>query len=100
MGLISGLGRSPGGGNDNPFQHSCWENPMDKGAGTCYSPQSCKESDVTEHVWKTVKTMTLSCIGVKLINNVVIVSGEEQKDSVIHIYVSILCQISLLHNVE
>ena len=65
----------------------------------CYSPQSCKESDVSERVWKTVKTMTLSCIGVKLINNV-IVSGEQQKDSVIHIHVSILCQISLLHNVE
>ena len=29
---IPGLGRSPGGGNDNPFQYSCLENPMDKGA--------------------------------------------------------------------
>ena len=25
-------GRSPGGGNGNPFQHSCLENPMDGGA--------------------------------------------------------------------
>ena len=30
-GLISGLGRSPGGGNGNPLQYSCMENPMDRG---------------------------------------------------------------------
>ena len=29
---ISGLGRSPGEGNGNPFQYSCLENPMDEGA--------------------------------------------------------------------
>ena len=27
-----GLGRSPGGGNDNPLQYSCLENPMGRGA--------------------------------------------------------------------
>ena len=32
MGLIPGLGRSPGGGNGNPHQYSCLENPMDRGA--------------------------------------------------------------------
>ena len=31
-GLISGLGRSPGGGHGNPFRYSCLENPMDRGA--------------------------------------------------------------------
>ena len=31
-GLIPGLGRSPGGGHGNPFQYSCLENPMDRGA--------------------------------------------------------------------
>ena len=30
--LISGSGRSPGGGNDNPLQYSSLENPMDRGA--------------------------------------------------------------------
>ena len=30
--LISGSGRSPGGGSGNPLQHSCLENPMDRGA--------------------------------------------------------------------
>ena len=28
MGLIPGLRRSPGGGNGNPLQYSCLENPM------------------------------------------------------------------------
>ena len=31
-GSIPGLGRSPGEGNANPLQHSCLENPMDRGA--------------------------------------------------------------------
>ena len=30
--LTPGLGRSPGGGNGNPLQCSCLENPMDRGA--------------------------------------------------------------------
>ena len=32
MGLISGMGRSPGEGNGNPLQYSCLENPMDRQA--------------------------------------------------------------------
>ena len=32
VGLIPGLGRSPGGGHGNPLQYSCVENPMDRGA--------------------------------------------------------------------
>ena len=31
-GLILGLGRSPRGGQGNPLQCSCLENPMDRGA--------------------------------------------------------------------
>ena len=31
-GLIPESGRSPGGGNGNPLQYSCLENPMDRGA--------------------------------------------------------------------
>ena len=31
-GSISGLGRSPGEGNDNPLQYSCLGNPIDRGA--------------------------------------------------------------------
>ena len=40
---IPGLGRSPGGGNGNPWQSSCLEDSL---AG--YSPQDRKESDMTE----------------------------------------------------
>ena len=32
QGAIPGLGRSPGGGNGDPLQDSCLENPMDRGA--------------------------------------------------------------------
>ena len=31
-GSIPESGRSPGGGNGNPLQHSCLKNPMDRGA--------------------------------------------------------------------
>ena len=31
VGLIPGLGRSPGVGNGNPLQNSCLENSMDRG---------------------------------------------------------------------
>ena len=32
VGSVPGLGRSPGGGNDNPLQYSCLENSIDRGA--------------------------------------------------------------------
>ena len=32
VGLFPGSGGSPGEGNDNPFQCSCLENSMDRGA--------------------------------------------------------------------
>ena len=31
VGFIPGSGRYPGGGNGNPLQYSCLENPMDRG---------------------------------------------------------------------
>ena len=31
-GSVPVLGRRPGEGHDNPLQHSCLENPMDRGA--------------------------------------------------------------------
>ena len=43
-GLIPGLGRSLEGGHGNPFQYSCLENPMDRGAW-----------------WATVHGVTESC---------------------------------------
>ena len=46
-GLISGLGRSPGGGRGNPLQYSCLENPMDRGAWQSRS-MGHTESDTSE----------------------------------------------------
>ena len=52
-GLIPGSGRSPGGGNGNPVQYSCLENPMDRGAwrttvhGGTKSPTQLTDSSCT-----------------------------------------------------
>ena len=47
-GSIPGLGRSPGGGNGNPLQYSCLENPMGRRVLAGYGPQGHKELDTTE----------------------------------------------------
>ena len=47
-GLIPGSGQSSGRGNGSPLQHSCLENPMDRGAW-----------------WATVPGVTKSLTGVK-----------------------------------
>ena len=46
--LIPGSIRSPGGGNGNPLQYSCLENPMDSGAWLATVHGVTKESDMTE----------------------------------------------------
>ena len=47
-GLILGSGRSPGGGNGNPFQYSCLENRHGQRSLAGYSSQGHKMSDMTE----------------------------------------------------
>ena len=47
-GSISGSGRFPGGGHGNPFQYSCLENSMDRGAWRVMVYKGAKESGVTE----------------------------------------------------
>ena len=44
---ILGLGRSPGEGKGNPFEYSCLENPMDRGAWWATVHGIAKESDTT-----------------------------------------------------
>ena len=48
MGSIPGSGRSPGGGQDNPFQCSCLENPHGQRSQMGYNPWGHKESDMAE----------------------------------------------------
>ena len=48
MGLIPGLGRSPGGGRGNPLQYSCLENFHGQRSLAGYGPQGCKELETTE----------------------------------------------------
>ena len=46
-GSIPGLGRSLGGGHDNPLQFFCLENPMYRGAWLATVHGVAKESDMT-----------------------------------------------------
>ena len=48
LGLIPGLGRSPGEGNGYSFQYSCLENFMDRGAWQAAIDGGHKELDMTE----------------------------------------------------
>jgi len=46
--LIPGSGRSPGGGQGNPLQYSCLENPHGQKSLAGYSPWGRTELDMTE----------------------------------------------------
>ena len=50
LGLIPGLGISPGGGHGNPLQYSCLENPRGERSLVGHSPQGCKESYTTQQL--------------------------------------------------
>ena len=85
-----------GEGNGNPLQYSCLENPMDGGtwwAAICGVAQSQTR----------LKRLSSSSSRLYPINNIVIVSGAQQSNSVIHIHVSILqtpLPSRLPHNIE
>ena len=48
LGLIPGLGRSPGKGNGYPLQYSCLENPHGRRSLAGYSPWGREKLDMTE----------------------------------------------------
>ena len=50
VGSIPGSGRSPGGGNGNPLQYSCLENPMDRGAWWATALKVSQESGTTKQL--------------------------------------------------
>ena len=57
VGLTPGLGRSPGERNGNPLQHSCLENPRDRGAWW-----GCKELDTTEQLSTHLSVWYVGCL--------------------------------------
>ena len=52
VGLIPGLGRSPGGGHGNLLQYSCLGNPMNRGDWQATVHWIAKELDTTEQLNK------------------------------------------------
>ena len=50
LGLITGLGRSPGGGDGNPLKYSCLEDPHGQRSLVDDSPWGDKGLDMTERV--------------------------------------------------
>ena len=57
IGLIPGLGRSPGEGHGNPLQYSCLGNPMDREPGGLQSmgSQKIRHNLATEHSRTDIK---------------------------------------------
>ena len=58
---IPGLGKSPGGGNGNPFQYSCMENSMDRGAWRATIHRVAKS-------WTWLSNFTFTFIQLKYVN--------------------------------
>ena len=67
VGLIPGLGRSPGEGNGNLFQYSCLGNPMDRGAQGTIVHGIAKS-------WTQLKQQTMYYYQVATISVIVIIS--------------------------
>ena len=54
MGSIPGSGRPSGGGNGNPLQYSCLENPHGQRSLAGYSPEVSKSQSACAHTHKSV----------------------------------------------
>ena len=72
LGSVSGLGRSPGGGQGNPLQCSCPENPHGRRSLAGYSPRGAIEPDTTEHALSWQDTYRFVACGLQwtLANNI------------------------------
>ena len=64
-GSIPGSGRCPEGGNGNPLQHSCLENPMDRGTWWAIVHGGHKESDTTKQRERILRIVKLFCMIIK-----------------------------------
>ena len=72
VGSIPGLGRSPGEGNGKPLQHSCLENPKDRGAWWAMVHRIAKRWTQLKQLSTHACTPALTCFP----------SGSDSKESV------------------
>ena len=93
VGSIIGLGRSPGGGQGNPRQYSCLENPTDSGAWQAtvhgvaesrthlnhVSTHTCVHNGITTP--ETNTTPQINCISIKFFSKQVGLAGPRVSDS-------------------
>ena len=63
LGFIPRSGRSPGEGNAYPFQYSCLENSMNRGAWWGYIPWGRKELDMTERLTLSLSLTVTNNLG-------------------------------------
>ena len=93
-GLSRGSGRSPGGGQGNPLQYSCWENPIDRRAWRAtvhrFAKSQTRLSDQPKHLASKLHTAKHlgpgrrgSSLGVR--------QGEPPTASLQHFEVSAIC---------
>ena len=70
VGSIPGSARFLGGGNGNPFQYSCLENPTDRGAWLVQSmgSQRVRHNLATEHARVVIVKIKLDNISSKLLS--------------------------------
>ena len=75
LGSIPGSGRSPGGGNGNPLQCSCLENPMDRGAwqATVYGVATVRHNRAIKHT----HTCISDCAGSSVLGGLFSSYGEQ-----------------------
>ena len=62
LGLIPGLGRSPGGGYGYPLHYSHLENSMDREPCQATVQGFARESDMTEATWQACTISLLSVV--------------------------------------
>ena len=71
--LISGSGRSPGGGDGNPPQYSCLENSMDRGAWWATSRGVAKSETRLSEEDNTTRISTTAVAKIELLSRVITV---------------------------
>ena len=70
LGSMPGLGRSPGGGDGNPLQYFCLENPHGQRSLVGYSPEGLQELDMTEVTY-------LACISISIMEYYLVMRKKE-----------------------